>query len=133
MEILQAVILGIVQGVGEFLPISSSGHLVIAGELLDGLFGTTTSKSDKLLLNVPLHAGTLLAILIVYRAEILKLRLQGNVCLLLIVASVPAGFIGIMFKDFFQTVFETPLVAGVALFATAALLYAGHQIGRAHV
>lgn len=133
MDILQAVILGIVQGIGEFLPISSSGHLVIAGELLDSLFGTTTSKSEKLLLNVTLHAGTLLAILIVYRAEILKLRMQANVCLLLVVASVPAALIGIMFKDFFETVFETPLVAGVALFATAALLYAGHRLERGEI
>ena len=130
MEILQAVILGIVQGIGEFLPISSSGHLVIAGELLDKLTGTTTSDSDKLLLNVTLHAGTLLAILIVYHAEILKLRSQLNVCLLLVLASVPAALIGIMFKDFFETVFATPLVAGVALFVTAALLYAGHRLER---
>lgn len=130
MEILQAVILGIVQGIGEFLPISSSGHLVIAGELLDRLFGTTTSDADKLLLNVTLHAGTLFAILIVYREAILKLRMQFNVCLLLIVASVPAGLIGIVFKDSFETVFATPLVAGVALFVTAGLLYTGHRLER---
>lgn len=133
MDILQAVILGIVQGIGEFLPISSSGHLVIAGELLDRLFQTTTSDADKLLLNVTLHAGTLLAILIVYRDEILKLRIQANVCVLLVVASIPAGVIGIVFRDFFETVFATPLVAGVALFVTAGFLFAGHRLERGEI
>jgi len=125
MEILQAVILGIVQGIGEFRPISSSGHLVIAGELLDKVFQTTTSDSDKLLLNVTLHAGTLFAILIVYRDAIWKLRIQLGVCMLLVIASIPAGVAGIAFREFFETVFATPLVAGVALFATAGLLFAG--------
>jgi len=133
MEILQAVILGIVQGIGEFLPISSSGHLVIAGELLDNIFQTTTSDSDKLLLNVTLHAGTLFAILIVYREAIWKLRSQWGVCILLVIASIPAGVAGIAFREFFETVFATPLVAGVALFLTAGLLFAGHRLERGEI
>ncbi len=133
MEILQAIILGIVQGVGEFLPISSSGHLVIAGELLDKVFKTTTSNSEKLLLNVTLHAGTLCAILIVYREAIWKLRIQLGVCMLLVVASIPAGVAGVAFHELFETVFATPLVAGVALFATAGLLFAGHRLERGEI
>lgn len=133
MEIVQAVLLGIVQGIGEFLPISSSGHLVIVGELLDGAFQTTTSDSDKLLLNVTLHAGTLFAILIVYREAIWKLQKQFGVCRLLVVASIPAGVLGVTFREFFKTVFATPLVAGVALFVTAGMLFCGHRFERGEI
>lgn len=128
MDVLQAVILGIVQGIGEFLPISSSGHLVIAGELLDTVTGTDTASGDRLMMNVTLHAGTLLSILIVYQHEILKLRRQPRVCLLLVLASIPAALVGFALKDFFERVFETPLVAGVALFGTAGLLAIGQRL-----
>ena len=130
MEILYAIILGIVQGIGEFLPISSSGHLVIVGELLDRSTGTARDEASKLLMNVVLHVGTLGSILIVYRHEVFKLRLQPKVWLLLVVASVPAGLLGILAKDFFAVVFGTPLVAGVALFVTAGLLVGGQRLER---
>lgn len=130
MEVLQAIILGILQGVSEFLPVSSSGHLVIAGELLDATLGTTTDSASKMLMNVVLHAGTLLSILIVYRKELLELRHQPKVCLLIMLASVPAGLLGFLAEDLFEEVFATPLVAGVALFATAGLLVGGQRLER---
>lgn len=130
MEILHAIILGIVQGVGEFLPISSSGHLVIVGAILDQAAGTETVDANKLLMNVVLHAGTLFSILIVYRNELFKLRLQPKVCLLIVLASVPAGLLGILAEDLFEKVFATPLVAGVALFITAVLLVSGQRLER---
>lgn len=132
-ETLRAVILGMVQGLGEFLPISSSGHLVIVGDLLDRTYQTTTSDSEKLLMNVTLHVGTLFAILIVYRDAIWKLRIQPNVCVLLVVASIPAGIVGFAFRDFFETVFATPLVAGVGLYFTAGILYVGHRLERGEI
>ena len=131
MDILQAVLLGIIQGVGEFLPISSSGHLVICGELLENVLGTSSDNSDKLLMNVTLHAGTLLSILVVYRREIWKLRVQPRVIGLIILASIPAGGLGLLFKDLFESVFATPMVAGVALFVTAGLLVGGQKFERA--
>jgi undecaprenyl-diphosphatase len=130
MEILHAIILGIVQGVGEFLPISSSGHLVIVGAILDQSAGTESDAASKLLMNVVLHAGTLFSILIVYRNELLKLRLQPRVCLLIVLASVPAGLLGVFAKDLFAEVFATPLIAGIALFVTAALLVGGQKLER---
>lgn len=130
MEILHAIILGIVQGIGEFLPISSSGHLVIVGAILDQSAGTKTDDASKLLMNIVLHAGTLFSILIVYRNELFKLRQQPKVCLLIVLASVPAGLLGILAKDFFEQVFATPLVAGVALFITSALLVSGQRLER---
>jgi undecaprenyl-diphosphatase len=130
MEILHAIILGIVQGISEFLPISSSGHLVIVGALLDQSSGTTSDDASNLLMNVVLHTGTLFSILIIYRKEVLKLRLQPKVCLLIVVASVPAGLLGIQAKGFFGVVFGTPLVVGVALFVTAGLLLGGRRLER---
>jgi undecaprenyl-diphosphatase len=128
MEILEAVILGIVQGIGEFLPISSSGHLVIAGELLELVTGNRKANDEKLLLNVVLHAGTLGSILVVYRREIWELRVQPRVCMMLVLASIPAAFLGFTMKDYFEEVFETPLIAGVALFGTAGLLILGQRL-----
>lgn len=130
MEVLQAIILGILQGVSEFLPVSSSGHLVIVGELLDATSGTTTDSADKMLMNVVLHAGTLLSILVVYRNELLRLRQQPRVCLLIVLASIPAGLLGFLAEDLFEKVFATPLVAGVALFVTAGLLVGGQRLER---
>lgn len=132
MDIIRAVILGIVQGIGEFLPISSSGHLVVIGKLLDSWMGTNPAADAEsdLLFNVVVHLGTLFAILIVYREAIWKLRLQPNVCLNLILASIPAGLLGILFKDWFEHAFSTPLVVGVCWFVTAAMLVIGQRLER---
>lgn len=137
MEILQAVILGIVQGVGEFLPISSSGHLVIASSLMKALFGEPPDQAAQqaalareLLMNVTLHFGTLMSILVVYRRELWELRRQPRVWLLLVVASIPAGLLGVLFKDWLESAFSTPLVAGLGLFVTAGLLVCGQKLER---
>ena len=133
MEILEAVILGIVQGIGEFLPISSSGHLVIAGELLELVTGVKKNNEEKLLLNVVLHAGTLGSILVVYWKEIWALRVQPRVCMMLVLASIPAAILGFTMKDTFERVFATPLVAGVALFGTAGLLMLGQRLEKSEL
>ena len=133
MEILEAVILGIVQGIGEFLPISSSGHLVIAGELLELVTGNKKENDEKLLLNVVLHAGTLGSILVVYWKEVWELRVQPRVCMMLVLASIPAAFLGFTMKDYFEQVFATPLIAGVALFGTAGLLILGQRLEKSEL
>lgn len=132
MEILRAIILGVVQGIGEFLPISSSGHLVIVGDLLTNVFkmGSEQSQGQALLENVVLHLGTLLSILIVYRREVWKLRLQPRVCLNIVIASIPAGILGILFKDYFEVVFAKPWIAGLCLFGTAGMLVLGQRLER---
>jgi undecaprenyl-diphosphatase len=130
MEIIQAIILGVVQGVAEFLPISSSGHLVIVGSLLDTASGNSADVASKLQINVALHVGTLFSILIVYRSAVWNLRLQPKVCLLIVLASIPAALVGLQFKDWFEQIFGTPLVAGVALFVTAGLLLVGQRLER---
>lgn len=132
MDILKAVILGIVQGIGEFLPISSSGHLVIVDHLFDALTGQSPVKDAEadMLFNIVVHLGTLLSILIVYREAIWKLRLQPRVCVNLVLASVPAGVLGLLFKDYFEQAFATPLVVGVCWFITAGMLLVGQRLER---
>ncbi len=132
MDILKAIILGIVQGIGEFLPISSSGHLVIVDHLYDAFTGRNPVKEagQDMLFNVVVHVGTLFSILIVYREAIWKLRLQPRVCLNIILASVPAGVLGILFKDKFEQAFSTPLIVGVCWFVTATMLLVGQRLER---
>ncbi len=89
MSILHAVILGIIQGLGEFLPISSSGHLEVAQRLL----GMQTDSQAMLLLTVLLHAGTLAAVIVVFWEDwigILKNLFHSKLLGLLIIASLPA-------------------------------------------
>ena len=115
MDWLHVVILGVLQGITEFLPVSSSGHLVVVEALL--------GQEPQLSLNIILHAGTLLAILVFYRREVW--RLVGDdrcVVILLVVATVPAAVAGLVVKRYFQQWTESPLLAGVAFIVTGILL-----------
>src|SRR5262245_14799230 len=87
MEWLKALVLGVVQGLTEFLPISSDGHLLVTQNLLDWLAGTRSTGRENLLLYVILHLGTLAAILVFYRDWIVQ-----GACGLLGANDVPAGF-----------------------------------------
>lgn len=124
MSILDAVILGIVQGLTEFLPISSSGHLVMTEYLL-GI------SMPGVLLEVILHVATLLSVVIVYRQRLLGLvrgaftgdRHAWRYILLLGLATVPAGLVGVFLKDTIEAAFDTPAVTGFMLLVTGMLLY----------
>ena len=103
MNIFESVILGIIQGITEFLPISSSGHLLIARDFFD------INQLD-LFLEIFLHAGTLVAILLYWRNEILieirKIFKQDyDYFLKIIIATIPAGMIGFLFKSEIESVF----------------------------
>ena len=96
MDFIQILILSIIQGVTEFLPISSQSHLIITSSLLG-------MKDQGLSFDIALHAGSLIAILIYYRKEINKMLLmsdEGNQYLkLIILGSIPLPIIGILFID----------------------------------
>ena len=136
---LSAFLLGVLQGITEFLPVSSSGHLVLAQHFLH-------IQAQALLLDVWLHFGTLLAIFcVLYRSvwrliegavraphlfyhpsQYLKAPEGQNTVLLLIVftASIPTALIGFLFKDTFERLFEGNLrLVGVAFLFTALLLF----------
>ncbi len=93
MEIWQAIVLGIVQGLTEFLPVSSSGHLV----LLQGIMGLTGSGINLTLFNIILHVGTLVAVCAIFWRDIIDLfKKPFKTLLYLIVATIPAGVVGLV-------------------------------------
>lgn len=126
-EYIHAVILGIVQGIAEFLPVSSSGHLVIAGELLNQ-FGATSVLTESVTMSISLHFGTLLSILVVYRKELVSVLKDVRLLGMIVLATIPVGVTGLLFKDHIEAVFNTPLLAGQALIVTAVFLWVGRQL-----
>lgn len=128
MTSLQALLLGILQGLTEFLPVSSSGHLVLAQHLL----GIELDQSVLLHVDVVLHAGTLLAILLYFREtwmRILRAPMQkeanGGPALLplLIVGTVPVGAFGLLASDWIETVARTPEFVAIGFLLTGLLLF----------
>ncbi|WP_425447494.1 undecaprenyl-diphosphate phosphatase [Dethiothermospora halolimnae] len=140
MSILHAIILGIFQGVAEFLPISSSGHLVLLQNLL-------TVEEGKLFFSVMLHFGTLISIFIVYFKDIVKIVIEflkmvkevfskkglllNNqyrvLAIMIIIATIPTGLIGIFFKDFFEGLYDSLTAVGTALIITGILLWVSEK------
>ena len=111
----QVIVLAMIQGVAEFLPISSSGHVVV----VSSLFGVAESAE----LNIVLHLGTLFSILLFYRKRIIDLlSVDTRVIKWLVIGTVPAAIIGIVIKTQFENVLESPLLAGFMLPITGGFL-----------
>ena len=128
MDTLQAILLGIVQGITEFLPVSSSGHLQIAKELLG------VELKENLTFDVALHAGTVLSTIVVLWSEIQRL-LRGlfsrrfneeqAYVLKLLLSMIPIGIVGFLLKAQLNAMLESPgilAIVGAMLLLTAALL-----------
>ncbi|MCK9594301.1 MAG: undecaprenyl-diphosphate phosphatase [Candidatus Omnitrophica bacterium] len=113
--VFKFIILGLIQGLTEFLPVSSSGHLVICQRLL-GLSG------QEVALSVILHIGTLLAILVFFFREILKAFSNARLILLILLATFITGAAGLLGKEFFEGLFSSPRAVALAWFATGLLL-----------
>ena len=126
-EYIKVIVLGIVQGIAEFLPISSSGHLVILGNLLFGKNGSDATQVS-LELNIALHLGTLLSITIVFYKEILLLLKTPRLMLAVFIATLPAGIVGITCKNFIEHHLQVPLVAGCGLLATSFFLLTSYYL-----
>ena len=121
---IESILLGLLQGLAEFLPISSSGHLVLGHELLN-------MKEAGMFFDVMLHAGTLLSIFVVFHKKITdiivgclrrnpeQLREAGYI----ILASIPTALIGLGFKDVLEGLFENPRAVCVAELFTGLLLF----------
>lgn len=120
----QAIVLGAVQGLAEFLPISSSAHLILVPWLLKW-------QDPGLAFDVALHLGTLLALLIYYRDEWIAMARsvaggqspERRLLQLLIVASVPGAIIGLAFEKQAETTFRSPLLIAIAMAVLAVLLW----------
>ena len=130
-EYLQLIILGVVQGITEFLPVSSDGHLVVAKQVLGHTFGAGLSAGKDL--EVMLHLGTLMAIVLVYLRDLWDLRRNPRLCGLIVLATVPAAVVGLTLEDWFDEMFSSPLAAGVGFLVSAAMLMVGHMLDRGNL
>ena len=126
MEWYEAIILGIVQGLTEFLPISSSGHLEIASYILK------TNPSENLMFTVVVHIATAISIMYVFRKDIYEIikgliqfkKKQVDFILKILISSVPVGVVGVLFEKEVESFFTGNIVlVGSMLLITAALLF----------
>lgn len=144
MEWFEAVLLGLVQGLTEFLPVSSSGHLEI-GKVLLGV-----ETSDDLLFTTMVHAATVLSTIVVFRKQIwdllkgfftglkdIKVENKTLVCndqtdylLKMVVSMIPIFIVGVFFKDAVESLFGSITVVGVALVVTACLLFFSDMVSK---
>ena len=125
MTMFEAVALGVVQGLTEFLPVSSSGHLV----LLQKFFGM---QEPPLFFDTALHGGTLVAAVIALRADIwtlLKKPFQ-KMTLLLIIGTLPAVIVALLFKDAVEAAFQSGALLGPAFLVTALALTLSEVLSR---
>lgn len=129
MDFFESLILGIIQGLTEFLPVSSSGHLEIGKAILGNQF----EAKESLVFTIILHAATALSTVFVFRNDILEIikglfNTQNNEArifsLKIILSMIPATFVGLFFEDQIASLFnENLLLVGAMLLVTAALLF----------
>jgi undecaprenyl-diphosphatase len=123
MNWFEAFILGIIQGLTEFLPISSTGHLYL-GRHLFGL------DEAGLFLDTMLHIGTLLAVFVYYKEEFIKIIKNpfSKLTFLLIVGTIPAVIVGLLFEDYFEGISKTGVTIGWEFLVTGVFLYLAESI-----
>jgi undecaprenyl-diphosphatase len=145
MTTLEAIILGIIQGLTEFLPVSSSGHLV----LFQQLFGL---KEAELFFDVCVHLGTLVAVIVVFRQEIIKIisallrlvslagqkekflqQVESNpelkMAVFIVIGSIPTAILGLLFASIAERLFSSALITGLMLLVTGFLLWLTRMAG----
>ena len=131
MDVLKAVLLGLIQGITEFLPISSSGHLLVFKELLG------FEVEHGLLFAVAVHLATLLSIFFVFWKDLISLivnwRDNMGYLIAIVISAIPAGIIGVLFKDYIEQVFAGELiVAGVGFLISSLLLFFAHFVPKSN-
>ena len=128
VQLWQTLIQAVVQGITEFLPISSKSHLILVGNLLERWFGTSSTSAETIELIVGLHLGTLVATIVVYWPELWSLRKRHRLLVNVIVGSIPVAVIGLVFKNWFEHNLVSPLLVGLGLFITAFFLLAAQRL-----
>ena len=140
MTILQSILLGLIQGLTEFLPISSSGHLVIIPYLL----GWDIPPATAFIFNVLVQVATLVAVIGYFWKDLVEIARamitdlwhkqpfrsqEAKTGWLILLACVPAGLIGISIKDIVEAAFASPVATACFLFGTAFLLFIAEKVG----
>ena len=137
MELMQIIILGIIQGLGEFLPISSSAHLILIPYLFD--FNLSMSNDSKLAFDIALHCGTLLAVIFAFYKDWLNIfvgvynkvvkkkeSFENKIFWYIVIATIPGALIGYLFESEIEDIFRSsPLIIAIALLIMGILLYVG--------
>ena len=137
--LFQAIVMGIVQGLTEFLPVSSSGHLIIVPALL----GWKDPFIDSLVFSVMLHMGTLLALLVYFRVELIRLILawlasirdrsfaddpERRLAWLLVASTIPAVIAGVLLNDLAEKTFRSPTLVAIMLVVGAVILWLAERL-----
>ncbi len=140
MTILQALILGLVQGLTEFIPVSSTAHLI----LFPWVAGWTIDKDAAFAFNVLLQWGTLAAVVAYFRRDLARIAMamgrgirarrrgaepEARLGWLLVLGTIPAAAFGFAFKGFFEELHESPVIVAGIMAGTAALLFASDALG----
>lgn len=144
MTLLQSLILGIVQGLTEFIPVSSTAHLI----LIPWLFGWDTGPdfaTFKFAFDILVQLGTLTAVIVYFWKDVWHITrdvvsgtmkgkpfgtAEARLGWLIAVATVPAVIVGLLFKDFFEGLHDSPVIVAAILIGTAGLLLVSEQLGR---
>jgi len=140
MTFLQSILLGIIQGLTEFLPISSSGHLVIAPYF----FGWDIPPQDAFVFDVLVQVATLAAVIVYFWRDLLAIGRalftgirskelmadpDSRLGIYILLATIPAGLIGFLIKDLVEQAFNSPTATGILLLVTAGLLVTAERVG----
>lgn len=133
MSLLASIVLGIIQGLTEFLPVSSSGHL----ELAKAIFGDQSTPQESMIMTVFLHGATALSTILVFRKEVaeifrglfqFKWNEEAQFSVKIIISMIPAALVGLLFEDALETLFTGQiLLVGLMLLVTGALLLLADQ------
>jgi len=141
MTILQSIVLGIIQGASEFLPISSSGHLVLAPHL----FGWVINPQEAFVFDVLVQVATMLAVIVYYWEDLVGIfsalikgliqrkpfaETKSRLGWFLVISTIPAGIAALLFKDTFEEAFSNPTYAAIFLLCTSLLLVLGELVGK---
>ncbi|GGH77729.1 undecaprenyl-diphosphatase UppP [Phaeocystidibacter marisrubri] len=138
MNLIEAIVLGIVQGLTEFLPVSSSGHL----EIVKVLFNGKTVPEESMFMTVVLHAATALATVVIYRKDIVDifkglLKFKWNdetkFASFIVISMIPAALVGILLEDQIESLFSKQLtLVGAMLIVTSLLLVLADRAKKTH-
>ena len=141
MTIVQAIILGIVQGLTEFLPVSSSAHLV----LVPALLGWQIPADFNFIFDVIVQMGTLVAVIVYFFRDLINILTaffkglwtrtpfndpQSRLGWFVILATIPAGIIGLLIKPLVESAFSSPTATALMLVVTAVILFVAERIGK---
>lgn len=135
MNILQAIIYGIIQGLGEFLPISSTAHIT----LLPWFFGW---DDPGLAFDIALHLGTLLAVVILFWKDWINLiwagftdykSKEGRLFWYIMLACIPGGIFGVLFEDQIETTFRNPLLIGIMLIVMGIVIFIADKYSKSEI